>query len=75
MLEYCFQDRVQYHDLSNNNTAVVGVERQDSYNSSQHQVYSPVAPGLVSSEQCIPVEPDTTMVTSGHALQGKYSIS
>ena len=32
------QGRVQYHDLSNNNTGVVGVERQDSYTGTQHQV-------------------------------------
>ena len=33
------QGRVQYHDLSNNNTGVGGLERQDSYNTqTQHQV-------------------------------------
>ena len=34
------QGRVQYHDLANNNNAVVGVERQDSFTNTQtqHQV-------------------------------------
>ena len=82
------QGRVQYHDLSNNNNNNnSAVERQDSYNNTQHQVsigrlqetgyimtvqvYSPPSAALVSTEHCLSVEPDTTMVTSGHTIQGE----
>ena len=37
------------------------------------QVYSPPSAALVSTEHCLSVEPDTTMVTSGHTIQGETS--